>query len=118
MKSISVKELAALGKEAAIVDVREDDEFAAVRVSGATSVPLSRFTQSLAEVPATGTVYVMCAAAAAAARPPPISPTKATTPSTSPAASTSGSSTDCRSSAAERRRRTVISGRVWACSQL
>ncbi|XAS64197.1 rhodanese-like domain-containing protein [Micrococcaceae bacterium Sec5.8] len=62
MKSISVKELAALGKEAAIVDVREDDEFAAVRVSGATSVPLSRFTQSLAEVPATGTVYVMCAA--------------------------------------------------------
>ncbi|MEC5192839.1 MULTISPECIES: rhodanese-like domain-containing protein [unclassified Arthrobacter] len=62
MKSISVKELAALGKEAAIVDVREDDEFAAVRVSGAKSVPLSRFPQSLAEVPATGTVYVMCAA--------------------------------------------------------
>ncbi len=62
MKSISVKELAVLGKKAAIVDVREDDEFAAVRVSGATSVPLSRFTQSLAEVPATGTVYVMCAA--------------------------------------------------------
>ena len=62
MKSISVKDLAALGTDAAIVDVREDDEFAEVRVGGSKSVPLSRFTQSLAEVPASGTVYVMCAA--------------------------------------------------------
>lgn len=62
MKSISVKELAALGKAAAIVDVREDDEFAEVRAADARSVPLSRFGPSLAEVPAGGTVYVMCAA--------------------------------------------------------
>jgi rhodanese-related sulfurtransferase len=62
MKSISVQELAALGQDAEIVDVREDDEFAAVRVTGTRSIPLSRFVQSLADVPATGTVYLMCAA--------------------------------------------------------
>lgn len=62
MKSISVKDLAALGNDAAIVDVREDDEFAEVRVAGAKNIPLSRFVQSLGDVPAGGTVYVMCAA--------------------------------------------------------
>ncbi|MGY2744322.1 rhodanese-like domain-containing protein [Arthrobacter sp. UYCu723] len=62
MTSISVKELAAMGQDAAIVDVREDDEYAEVRVAGTRSIPLSRFAQSLAEVPASGTVYVMCAA--------------------------------------------------------
>lgn len=68
MKSISVKELAALGKDAEIVDVREDDEFAAVRVAGSRSIPLSRFVQSLAEIPAGGTVYLMCAAGARSAQ--------------------------------------------------
>lgn len=62
MKSISVNDLAALGDNAAIVDVREDGEFAEIRVPGAQSVPLSRFAQSLNDVPAQGTVYVMCAA--------------------------------------------------------
>ncbi len=62
MKSISVNELAALGDLAPVVDVREDAEFAEIRVPGAQSIPLSRFVQSLAEVPASGTVYVMCAA--------------------------------------------------------
>ena len=62
MKSISVKDLAALGDATEIVDVREEDEYVAVRVPGARSIPLSRFVQSLAEVPASGTVYVMCAA--------------------------------------------------------
>ena len=71
MKSISVKDLAALGDATEIVDVREEDEYAAVRVPGARSIPLSRFVQSLDEVPASGTVYVMCAAGAAAPRPPP-----------------------------------------------
>lgn len=62
MRSISVQDLAALGRDAAIVDVREDDEFADVRVAGTQSIPLSRFVQSLAEVPAGGTVYMLCAA--------------------------------------------------------
>ncbi|WP_427134830.1 rhodanese-like domain-containing protein [Pseudarthrobacter sp. S9] len=62
MKSISVQDLAALGDTAEIVDVREDDEYAEIRVPGARSIPLSRFAQSLPEVPASGTVYVMCAA--------------------------------------------------------
>jgi rhodanese-related sulfurtransferase len=62
MKSISVKDLVALGDATEIVDVREEDEYAAVRVPGARSIPLSRFVQSLDEVPASGTVYVMCAA--------------------------------------------------------
>ena len=68
MKSISVKELAALGTDAAIVDVREDHEYAEVRVAGTRSIPLSRFVQSLADVPAGGTVYVMCAAGARSAQ--------------------------------------------------
>jgi rhodanese-related sulfurtransferase len=62
MKSISVQELAGLGQDAEIVDVREEDEFAAVRVTGSRSIPLSRFVQSLTDIPATGTVYLMCAA--------------------------------------------------------
>ncbi|MCU1541815.1 MAG: sulfurtransferase, partial [Arthrobacter sp.] len=68
MKSISVQELAALGQDALIVDVREDNEFAAVRVAGTTSIPLSRFVQSLADVPAPGAVYVLCAAGARSAQ--------------------------------------------------
>jgi rhodanese-related sulfurtransferase len=60
MKSISVKDLAALGDATEIVDVREDDEYAAVRVPGARSIPLSRFVKSLDEVPVSGTIYLMC----------------------------------------------------------
>ena len=68
MKSISVKDLAALGDATEIVDVREEDEYVTVRVPGARSIPLSRFVQSLAEVPASGTVYVMCAAGSRSAQ--------------------------------------------------
>jgi len=62
MKSISVDELAALGEDAVVVDVREEDEFAEARIEGARNVPLSRLTTSLNDVPAAHPLYVMCAA--------------------------------------------------------
>lgn len=61
MKSISVDDLAALGSEVPIIDVREDEEFAEARVPGARNIPVSRFTASMSDVPAGRTVYVLCA---------------------------------------------------------
>ncbi|WP_334173759.1 rhodanese-like domain-containing protein [Sinomonas sp.] len=68
MNSISVDELAALGREASILDVREDDEYAEARVPGAKSVPLSRLEASLGELPPRRPVYVMCASGGRSAK--------------------------------------------------
>lgn len=63
MREIDVTELeAVLATDAPLVDVREADEFADVRVPGAVSIPLSEFVARVDEVPADGTVYVICAA--------------------------------------------------------
>lgn len=63
MREIDVTELeTVLAAGAPLVDVREVDEFAEVRVPGAVSVPLSEFVARVDEVPADGTVYVICAA--------------------------------------------------------
>lgn len=63
MREIDVTELeAVLATGAPLVDVREADEFADVRVPGAVSIPLSEFVARVDEVPADGTVYVICAA--------------------------------------------------------
>ena len=101
MKSISVKDLAALGDATEIVDVREEDEYVAVRVPGARSIPLSRFVQSLDEVPASGTVYVMCAAGGRSAQATTYLEDQGTTPSTSPAGSCSGRTRDTPSTGAD-----------------
>ncbi|KHL03617.1 rhodanese-like domain-containing protein [Sinomonas humi] len=61
MNSISVDDLAALGVDAAIVDVREADEYAEARVPGAKNVPLSRLAESTGDLPPHRPVYVMCA---------------------------------------------------------
>lgn len=59
---IEVRELAAQrAAGASLIDVREDDEFAAARVPGAHHIPLGEVVERIAEVPQEGTVYVICA---------------------------------------------------------
>ncbi|MET0976050.1 MAG: rhodanese-like domain-containing protein [Leifsonia sp.] len=61
MESISSAELAALDAAASIIDVREVDEVAVVRVPGAVNIPMSSFLDRIDEVPLDATVYIMCA---------------------------------------------------------
>ncbi|MFC5503323.1 rhodanese-like domain-containing protein [Lysinimonas soli] len=68
MKSISTSELAALGADATIIDVREADEFASARVAGAINLPLSELAGRLADIPQGGTFYVMCLSGGRSAR--------------------------------------------------
>ena len=59
---IDVVELADRREEGApLIDVREDDEYAAARVPGAVHIPLGEVADRLAEAPAEGTFYVICA---------------------------------------------------------
>lgn len=67
MQNISPSELHALGAEATIIDVREPSEVAEVRIPSALSIPLSEFTERIAEVPAEG-AYIMCHAGGRSAR--------------------------------------------------
>lgn len=67
MDTITVAELATL-TDAAIIDVREPDEFAAVRAVGATSIPMSQFVERIGELPADETLYLICASGARSAR--------------------------------------------------
>jgi rhodanese-related sulfurtransferase len=51
----------ALAAGAALIDVREADEYAQARVPGAVLVPLSEFTARLGDIPSADTLYVICA---------------------------------------------------------
>lgn len=66
MKSITPTELAALDG-AALIDVREQDEVAQVRVDGAVVLPMSTLQEHLDELP-DGTLYIMCHAGGRSAR--------------------------------------------------
>ena len=60
--AIDVTELAALLETGVpLIDVREDDEYAEVRVPGAVLIPLGEIPDRVAEVPSGETVYVICA---------------------------------------------------------
>jgi rhodanese-related sulfurtransferase len=50
-----------LTKGAQVVDVRESDEFEAVRIPGVTLIPLSEFEARIAEVPTDSITYFVCA---------------------------------------------------------
>lgn len=52
---------------AVIVDVREPEEVAAVRVSGATLMPMSGFTEHAAELPRDRPLLILCASGARSA---------------------------------------------------
>lgn len=43
-----------------LLDVREQDEWDAGHAPGATHIPLGELTERLGELPADGTVYVVC----------------------------------------------------------
>ncbi|KRE78676.1 rhodanese-like domain-containing protein [Arthrobacter sp. Soil763] len=68
MKSISVDDLAALGPDVSIIDVREAEEYSEAFVPGTRNVPLSRFQESMGDVPIGRTVYVMCASGGRSSR--------------------------------------------------
>jgi rhodanese-related sulfurtransferase len=58
---IDVEELARLrGEGVPLVDVREPDEWQEFRVPGAQLLPLGEVHERIDEVPADGTVYVIC----------------------------------------------------------
>jgi rhodanese-related sulfurtransferase len=58
---IDVTELAARKAEGApVVDVREPDEYTVAHVPGAVLIPLGMVPERVDEVPAAGTVYVIC----------------------------------------------------------
>lgn len=57
----------AAADRALIVDVREDDEFAAVRVEGVTHLPMSGFAARAAELPKDRPLLILCASGARSA---------------------------------------------------
>lgn len=65
---ISAADLAALGTDASIIDVREPDEYAGAHVAGATNIPLGTLPDRLAEVPRGRPVFVMCLSGGRSAR--------------------------------------------------
>lgn len=68
MTTITAADLAALGRDATIVDVREPDEYAEARVDGATNIPLDALPSRLAELPRDRTIHVMCLSGGRSAR--------------------------------------------------
>lgn len=68
MNTISVDDLAALGPDVAIIDVREGDEYTEAHIEGTTSMPLSRFADSLGDLPSGRTLYLICASGNRSAR--------------------------------------------------
>lgn len=61
MESISVNDLAALGPDVFIVDLRDGEEYAEARAPGAVNIPLSHFQQSPGDVPIRRAAHVICA---------------------------------------------------------
>ena len=50
-----------LAEGARLLDVREPDEVDEVRVAGGLRIPLQSLPERLAEIPLSGTLYVICA---------------------------------------------------------
>jgi rhodanese-related sulfurtransferase len=62
LPEIDVHELDALrGAAPAVIDVREDHEYAEAHVPGVVHIPLAEVAERIDEVPRDGTVYVICA---------------------------------------------------------
>ncbi|MBW4033190.1 MAG: rhodanese-like domain-containing protein [Acidobacteria bacterium] len=57
--AVTPTEFAALGDDATLIDVREPDELAQVRIPGALSMPMSTLGDHLDELP-DGTFYLVC----------------------------------------------------------
>ena len=57
MKEVSVDQVPA---DAQLIDVREPDEFAAVRADGAVNIPLSEFVARTDEIDPEQDIYLIC----------------------------------------------------------
>lgn len=69
LPEIDVDELETrLAAGAPVFDVREDDEWAAVHIDGATLIPLGTVTESVDRFPTDRTAYVICAKGGRSAR--------------------------------------------------
>ncbi|WBU39154.1 rhodanese-like domain-containing protein [Homoserinibacter sp. YIM 151385] len=69
MKVIQVEELAALGDDAQVVDVREPDELERISLDRPhLRIPMSSFLDHVDELPEAGTIYVLCHSGARSAR--------------------------------------------------
>ena len=66
MKEITPQDLSALGTDITLIDVREPNEVAEVRVPFAKSIPLSELTDRVDEIP--DGAYIMCHAGGRSAR--------------------------------------------------
>lgn len=60
MNRIAPTQLAALGADAVIIDVRQPAEYAQARVAGARLIPLAEVPSRLDEIRRLEPVYVMC----------------------------------------------------------
>ncbi|GGA70927.1 hypothetical protein GCM10011490_21980 [Pseudoclavibacter endophyticus] len=68
MQTITTAELAALGDNVTLIDVREPHEYAEARIPHAVSVPMSELGERLAEVPDDRAAYVVCQGGVRSAR--------------------------------------------------
>lgn len=60
MRSITTTDLAELGDGVTLIDVREPDEFADVRIPFAVNVPMSTLGERADDISRDGDVYVIC----------------------------------------------------------
>jgi rhodanese-related sulfurtransferase len=65
---VDVDELARRRDRAVLIDVREDDEYAAGHIPGARHLPLASVPDRLDEIPTDRTVYVVCGGGSRSAR--------------------------------------------------
>ncbi|KAB1662598.1 rhodanese-like domain-containing protein [Pseudoclavibacter chungangensis] len=68
MEHATTSDLADLGPSATLIDVREVDEFTQGHVPWAVNIPLSELAGRFDEIPADGTVHLICQAGGRSAR--------------------------------------------------
>ncbi|MGO2111785.1 MAG: rhodanese-like domain-containing protein [Pseudoclavibacter sp.] len=68
MQTITTADLAGLGDDITLIDVRETNEYAEARIPHAVSVPMSQLGERLDEVPDDRTTYVVCQGGVRSAR--------------------------------------------------
>jgi len=61
VNEITAPELATLGADATIIDVREQGEWDQARIGGSVLIPMSEFVDRIAELPKDETLYILCA---------------------------------------------------------
>ena len=68
MQQITTTDLARLGSETRLIDVREPDEFERGHVPWAVNIPLAQVAERLAEIQADGPVHLICQAGGRSAK--------------------------------------------------